>query len=60
MVEEEDKEGETDKLEEEESSKDEFSQRPSKELMIEEAPRHPLPTLYPQRLKKLQQETKSE
>ena len=52
MVKEEEKEGEIDKLDEDEPNEGEFSRRPGKEPMIEEPPRHPLPVPYPHRLKK--------
>ena len=60
VVEEEEEEGETDKPKEEGPSEGEFIWRPGKELMVEEATRHPLPAPYPQRLKRHQQETKSQ
>ena len=60
VVEEEELEGETNKPEKEEPSEGEFIWRLGKELMIEEATMHPLPVSYPQRLKRDQQEIKSQ
>ena len=44
--------GEKDEPEKDDSTKGEFTRWPSKEPMIEEATKQPLPAPYPQRLKK--------
>ena len=54
------KKGEIDKPKKEGPSEGDFIQRPGKEPMVEEAIRHPLLAEYPQRLKRDQQETKSQ
>ena len=60
MVGEEGLEGKTDKSKKERPSEGDFIQRSGKEQMVEEAARHPLLAIYPQRLKRDQQETKSQ